>query len=87
MKKIVFGETIVKIDWEDAWSNTDYWTIAEIKDRPTYDMILVGIVIRNDKTGITVARERLPNLSDGEMRFRDIQHIPRAMIRKVKILG
>jgi len=86
MPQIVLGETIVRVDWEDAWSNGDYWTLDEISDAQPFLAILVGTVIRNDKAGVTVARETFPSSEYGELRFRDVHHVPRKMIRKVTIV-
>ena len=80
-KKIILGQTIVEILWEDAWSDPGYYTIDELSRERPYHIESVGIVLRNDKSGITTARERMAN-----GRYRTIQHIARAMIRKVEVL-
>ena len=79
--KIELGKTLVKILWEDAWSDPGYFSLKQIAEEEPYLIETVGWVIRNDKTGISTAREKF---ADG--RFRTIQHIGRPMIRKVEIL-
>ncbi len=86
MKKIILGETVAVITWEDSWGNGDYCTIPEMAETGPYIIDLAGIVIRNDKKGMAVAAEILPPLVNGEKRFRTVQFVPRAMIRKVKVL-
>ena len=81
MKKIILGETIVRVLWEDAWSDPAYTTLDEISREGPYMIETVGYVIRNNKNGITTARERITST-----RFRNVQHVSRAMIRKVDIL-
>jgi hypothetical protein len=72
----------VQVTWEDAWSNDrDYFTKESVLDEQPFIMEVVGRVIRDNTDGLTVARECL---QDG--RHRSIQHIPRAMVRKVKVL-
>jgi hypothetical protein len=74
------GEALY-ILWEDAWANHGYETPESIKDSGPYLVEMVGICIRDDSSGITLAVEKMP---DG--RYRHIHHQPLAMIRKVKVL-
>ncbi len=82
MKKIELGKTIVRILWEDAWSDPGYNTVDEVSREGPYHIESIGFVLRNNKAGITTSRERMAN-----GRYRTIQHIPRAMVRKVDVLG
>lgn len=71
---------VVRIHWEDAWSSGDYYTSKDIHEQGPFEGISVGICIRDNKSGVSIAREKF-----GE-RYRTVQHIPRAMIRKVVVL-
>jgi hypothetical protein len=74
---------VLQIDWEDAWSNGDMWTKAEVEKTKPLIMILYGYCLRDDKSGITVAMERRHT---GDDKYRIVWHVPRAMIRKVRVL-
>jgi hypothetical protein len=74
--------SVVKITWEDAWSDPNYYTYKSISEEKPYLTHSVGILIGNDKSGMSIARERF----DSDGRFRSVQHIPYKMIRKVKAL-
>ena len=80
--KPVIGDT-VRIKWEDSWSNQSYcYTQKEIQAEKPKILESRGILCRNDKMGMTLAIEVEV---DEPYRFRHVQHIPRAMIRKIKI--
>lgn len=86
MAKSRVGKAL-KIEWEDAWTNSMSWTQAEIDDpkgQPSNPLImtLYGYCIKDDKIGITVTMETHPRGND----YRIIWHVPKGMIRKVKIL-
>ncbi len=82
--KIVLGETVVLVTWEDAWANREYWSLDSIdKSGPLIEKS-VGYCIRNNKSGVTVAREFCGG--GGVQEWRCVQHIPRAMIRNVQVL-
>lgn len=81
MKKIELGKTVVQILWEDAWTDPSYFTLETIAKEGPYTCTSVGVCLRNNKAGISICRERF-----ADDKFRNIQHIPRAMIRKVEIL-
>lgn len=74
---------VVKLTWEDAWHNgKDYFTTKDIHDMPDYFLVTVGFVLRDNKKGITLSPEFIPEND----RYRFAHHICRAMIRKVEVL-
>ena len=77
-----YVQKVASVIWEDAWSNgMKYFSVKDIAEEGPCIGTSVGTVIRDNKAGITLAREYF-----GEGEYRSVQHIPRAMIRKVKIL-
>lgn len=81
--KITLGVTVVEITWEDAWSENGYYTLDSISKEKPYMTYSYGLVIRDDESGVTIAREKF----NQDSRFRSVQHIPRGMITKVRILS
>lgn len=71
----------VSITWEDAWASDDYWTAKEITEASPLVIETVGYCIRDDKKCISVAR----TISAPEQ-YRCVHYIPRAMVRKVRVL-
>ena len=72
----------VIITWEDAWSNNKaYFNPKSIIEEGPCMVTSIGFVIRDNKAGISLAHEDF-----GSDEYRSIQHIPRAMIRKIRIL-
>ncbi len=82
MKKVELGKSIVRVLWEDAWSDPGYSTVDEISRETPYHIESIGYILRDNKDGITTARERMAN-----GKFRTIQHVARAMVRKVDVIG
>lgn len=70
------------ITWEDAWSDPGYFTIDEVNKEKAYKIDSFGVLVRNDKTGMYIARE----IMEHDKRVRCVQHIPKGMIRKVRTL-
>lgn len=75
---------IVDITWEDAWASGEYFTLEQIKKEKPYIGHTVGIVIRHDKTGTTLAQEFGFGARTAD--YRRVHHIPKAMVRKIKVL-
>lgn len=72
----------VSVVWEDAWANSgNYYTPEDIGEEQPLVVEILGRCIRENKDGITLAMEILP---DG--RFRHAFHVPRGMVRKVRVL-
>ena len=74
---------VVRVEWEDSWTDsTKVYSLAGINEEKPFVGRAVGEIVRNNKSGITLAHE-----SFTEGHFRLIHHIPRYMIRKVKNFG
>lgn len=81
MPKSRVGQCL-RIEWEDAWTNSDTWIQSEVDEAPPLIMTLYGYCVRDDKSGITVTMETHPKGG----RYRIVWHVPKAMIRKVQCL-
>lgn len=68
----------MSVVWDDAWTNSDNFVSLELQHRPLR-LVSVGIKIRYDDVGITIARDLHPE--DGG--FRDTLFIPKEIIREV----
>lgn len=80
-KKSLVGEVLYLV-WEDAWhSEHSYETVESIKTSKPYILETVGICIRDDESGITIATDKTPGDE-----YRHISHRPRYMIKKIKVL-
>ncbi len=74
-------EKNVLVTWEDAWSDSDnYYRLDSIAKEKPFICHSIGHVIQHDRSGITLAMEFF------NKRYRKVQHIPRQMVRKVKVL-
>ena len=72
----------VRVEWEDSWTNsTKVYELSDIQAEAPFVGRAVGEIVRNDKTGMTLAHESFLG------RFRMVHHIPRSLIRKVKNFG
>jgi hypothetical protein len=82
--KVKLGD-IVDITWEDAWADSkNYYTVESIKDEKPYIGHTIGKVIRHDKHGTTIAQEY--GFGERAPDYRRIHHVPRSMVRKIKVL-
>jgi hypothetical protein len=85
MKKLSdrIGKVAV-IEWEDSWGNntpSEYYTVEEVQGSEPLIGLACGIVIRDNKDGITITQQVWGK------KCRIVHHIPRAMIRKVWMMG
>jgi hypothetical protein len=71
---------IVRVDWEDAWSSTGDYNQDDIDLHEPLICHSAGFLVRDDKSGVTLAVEIFDESDDP---FRKVQHIPRGMVRKV----
>lgn len=78
MAKIKLGQ-VVEVTWEDAFQYGDYATPQEAKEHPRMFLNSSGYLLRDDKGAVVIGMDQLP---DG--RYRDIKHIPRGLVVKVK---
>ena len=74
---------MVCVTWEDAWASDDYWTMDEIQASKPYLVDTVGVCVRDDKQFIATSRTVLHPPTE---RFRTVHVIPRAMVKKVRVL-
>ena len=70
---------IVEITWEDAWADTARFTPDEVAREKPYVGRSAGFLIRDDRQGMAIGRDIFGT------RYRDVQFIPRAMIRGVEV--
>lgn len=78
MAKIKLGFP-VEVTWEDAFQHGDYETPQEALEHSKMILLSSGYLLRQDKKAVCLGMDKLP---DG--RFRDIKHIPRGMVVRVK---
>lgn len=73
--------TLVLVTWEDAYSCEDWGPVEERLDQHDEPMLsyTIGIVLKHNKAGITIARTyaRLDHSSEGSF------YIPNGMIRDI----
>ena len=82
MTRLKLGDA-VRITWEDAWSEADHnYSVEDILDEKPFIVESVGILIRNIKEGVSIARD-LRHL-DNKHKF--VFHVPRAMIHSIRRL-
>ena len=75
----------VDVTWEDAWADgANYYSLKSISNEAPYIGHTCGKVIRHDRSGTTIAQQF--GFGDRVMEFRRIHHIPKAMVRKIKVL-
>ena len=73
---------VVRVEWEDSWTNSGkIYDFADINAEEPFVGRAIGEIIRNDKSGMTLAHESFAG------HFRLVHHIPRSLIRKVKNFG
>ena len=83
-KEVKLGD-IVDITWEDAWADSqNYYTVDSINSESPYIGHTVGKVIRHNKYGTTIAQEY--GFGSRVDDFRRVHHVPKAMVRKIKVL-
>lgn len=72
--------SLIVVDWEDAWA-TSGWARAEAagKEHMPLPVKSVGFLIKQDKTGVSLAGGYDANGNPAGQHF-----IPAAMIRKIK---
>lgn len=76
----------VRVVWEDAWNgNGGYYSDKDIHEQTPLILECSGYCIRDNKGGISLATTR-PVSENGRIEYRHVQHIPRAMVRKVSVL-
>ena len=73
------AERIVRVRWHDAWFDFEH---AREGFRADYIVETVGFLVRESRTVISVAAERLPG-HDG---FRAVTHIERKTVQEVVYL-
>lgn len=78
----------VVVTWEDAWHNGHGYMSSERIHKET-PLILesIGYCIRDNKDGVSMG-STIPTDTEGgiTVEYRHVQHIPRAMVRKVRVL-
>lgn len=72
---------VVGVVWNDAHYSTDEQDASEITHRP-WIYVTVGILVKSDETGVTVAQDEG---EDGKYRSRTF--VPRAMIQQEWDIG
>lgn len=82
-KRSLVGQ-VVQMTWEDAWANDGYWNDEEFKSSRPYIIEQYGLVVQDDASGITTTAERMPKDARGQ--YRHVHHVPRGMIRKIRVL-
>ena len=69
---------IAIVEWDDA--SSDRGPIRQDEMQPRYRCRSVGMVVDTDKEYVTIAQDHI--ITDG--RYRDVMHIPRKMIVRMK---
>ena len=74
---------IVEITWKDSWTNSGgKWSSEDLRREPNFILTSAGYLIHRDKRGINIAGEYRKEDKMG----RHVQHIPAAMVLRVKRL-
>jgi len=68
------------IEWDDACIQTEWHNRNDLLER--YPVLSAGFVVRETNELITIARDADPD----EKQWRGLEHIPKAMIRKKKVV-
>ena len=77
----------VRVLWEDAWNgNGSYFTADSVSRATPLLLECSGYCIRDNKDGISMASTVPIDGNYGPPEYRHVQHIPRAMVRKVSVL-
>jgi hypothetical protein len=79
----------VEILWEDAWTDAGIeYTKAEVEAEEPLLCRVLGIVVKDTREGVTVAQAQFQHRGDlaADRGYRQIWHLPRGMVRKVKVL-
>lgn len=77
----------VAVEWDDAWGDMhEIITPEEVgtKHKPT-KMETRGWLLRDDERGLSIFNERC--LDEGDNSYRGRTFIPRAMVKKVKVIS
>jgi len=73
---------IVCVDWEDASSNSGYWSKKDTNEFSTVNARTIGYMVEKNKKMVKLCTE---NFEDGG--FRHVHCIPKGMVRKITVLS
>ena len=73
--------TVVCVVWMDAHGDTAMFDETDVQHKP-YKFTSVGLLIRSDEVGVSLARE----IGD-DNRYRDHEFIPRVLVLEEYVIG
>lgn len=74
---------IVEVIWRDSWSsNNTKWKAEDLQREPDFILKSIGYLLHQDKRGVNIAGEYREEDKAG----RQIQHIPKALVIKIREL-
>ncbi len=73
---------IVRVDWHDHWSGMHQWSHPDDVDHTPKTCVTVGVVVKEDKNGITLAQ----NMGTA-MQVADTTYVIKKCIVSRKVLG
>lgn len=78
------NKDLYAVTWDDAHRDPGHYTVEDaIKEvHKPWRYIWIGILVKSDAIGITLARE-----VDENDEFRGLDFVPRALVREERLLG
>lgn len=77
---------IVEVEWIDAQSSLDVMPISELEKHPLAITQSCGYLIKEDKEKVVLAFMLFGINKEGEELMKHYQVIPKAMIKKIKVI-